>query len=320
MLLSFDETVKKIASGQLLHIAGAEKLLKKLPCGNWLGGSTEYFMAKEGGIVTDDLLYVNEFAYNEYIITTYDADTIPSIMSDAFDNGFTLIILPFDSAVHNIYAAQAPEFLGMFIKNIAGWVSGVNADKKGQVPLTINGQTGIAYENMAVAVHIRIPDDKLVNIGIINIFKPNKNSPVLEFAQEGFSVQTCLADGKEVVLANFLKQNAIDTKLPLIGDYSGAAINTAFKSVENDVVEFYAPVFPHIKYNFSEPIEDYIKEFNERLSEFTNVEAIFACNCILNFLYGDLAGKDISTFFGPVTFGEVAYQLLNQTLVYVTVT
>jgi hypothetical protein len=44
MLLSFDETAKMIASGKFLHIAGTENLLKKLPKGNWIGGSTEYFM------------------------------------------------------------------------------------------------------------------------------------------------------------------------------------------------------------------------------------------------------------------------------------
>jgi hypothetical protein len=44
---------------------------------------------------------------------------------------------------------------------------------------------------------------------------------------------------------------------------------------------------------------------------------MFSCNCILNFLYGELEGKSIGTFTGPVTFGEIAYQLVNQTLVYV---
>jgi hypothetical protein len=32
-----------------------------------------------------------------------------------------------------------------------------------------------------------------------------------------------------------------------------------------------------------------------------------------------LAGKQTGAFTGPVTFGEVAYQLLNQTLVYLKI-
>lgn len=36
-------------------------------------------------------------------------------------------------------------------------------------------------------------------------------------------------------------------------------------------------------------------------------------------MYGELEGKKLEAFAGPVTFGEIAYQLVNQTLVYVTV-
>ena len=39
-------------------------------------------------------------------------------------------------------------------------------------------------------------------------------------------------------------------------------------------------------------------------------------NCILNYLYCELEGRKIPPYYGPVTFGEVAYQLMNQTLVY----
>ncbi len=41
----------------------------------------------------------------------------------------------------------------------------------------------------------------------------------------------------------------------------------------------------------------------------------FACNCVLNFLYGKLEGAQAG-LPGPFTFGEIAYQLLNQTMVY----
>ena len=61
MLMTFDKASKLINDGRLLHIAGTEGLLSKLPKGNWIGGSTEYFMADEGGIVTDSLLFVTEF-------------------------------------------------------------------------------------------------------------------------------------------------------------------------------------------------------------------------------------------------------------------
>ena len=47
-----------------------------------------------------------------------------------------------------------------------------------------------------------------------------------------------------------------------------------------------------------------------------NENIAFSCNCILNYLYSELEGKQTGPITGPITFGEVAYQLLNQTMVY----
>jgi hypothetical protein len=78
-------------------------------------------------------------------------------------------------------------------------------------------------------------------------------------------------------------------------------------------------VFKNIKYRIAKNISDYVKAFNERLAEIKDTNIVFSCNCILNFLYGELEGKNIGVLTGPVTFGEIAYQLVNQTLVYVSV-
>ena len=319
MLLSFDEASKMIASGKYLHIAATENLLKKLPKGNWIGGSTEYFMSEKGGVVTNDQLFVDDFPYDKFSIRTYDKNSISKVTVDAFDNGFSIVILPFDSVVHTTYAAKAPEFEGMFIKNIIGWISGLNLNVAGQTPIAVNGLTGEVLTDKAVAMHIEAPKDKLVSIGIVNIFAQDEKSPVFEFTSEGFSAKKCLVDGKEVDLADYIEKNKIDTKLPLVGDYSGQGVNISFKSIENGTVNFYAPVFTGIKYRMAKTMTDYVKEFNSQLKSLKNVKAAFSCNCILNFLYGELENKDIESFFGPITFGEIAYQLVNQTLVYVTV-
>ena len=320
MLLPFDETSTMILSGKLLHIAGSENLLGRLPKGNWIGGSTEYFMAKTGGIVTDRLLFVTELPYDTYKIATYDEKTISDVTIDAFDNGFSILILPFDSVAHMKYAAKAPEFEGMFIKNISGWVSGFNLNVQGQSPIAVNGKTGESFGDKAVAVHVCVPDDKIVSIGIVNIFSQDENSPVIEFFEEAFSVKTCLVDGREMTFADYIEQNGIDTKYPLVGDYSGANVNVSFKAFENGIVSLYAPVFPGIKYKMAKLSGEYVAEFGDRLKNLSDTESVFSCNCILNFLYGELEGKDMSAFFGPITFGEIAYQLVNQTLVYVAVT
>ena len=306
-----------ISSGKWLHISGNEDLLKKLPGGNWIGGSTEYFMSANGGIVTDEKLFVSEIPYADCKIVSYDEKSIEKITEDAFENGFTIAILPFDSEVHKVYAAQAAGFRGMFAKNIVGWIAGFNLSKKDQTPITVNGKTTESSNSKAVALHIQTPGNQVVNIGIVNIFTPNKNSPVIEFHKEGFDVEKCLVDGKEVVFADYIAQNGIDTKLPLVGSYFGAGINVSFKQIENGTVQFYAPVFENIKYRFANKIGDYANEFAEKLRQFKNAKAVFSCNCILNFLYGELENKQVQHFYGPITFGEIAYQLVNQTLVYV---
>jgi hypothetical protein len=319
MLISFQETTKLIEAGKVLHIAGTETLLKKLPKGKWIGGSTEYFMAESGGKISNELLFVTEFPYEASSIKTYSQAEIKNVATDAFDNGFSIVIIPFDSAVHKEYAKNADGFKDMFMKNIVGWISGVNLGVPGQTPIAVCGTDASAHNDKAVALHLNVPSDKTVSVNIINIFAQDESSPVITFAEEGFSAVKCLVNGKETVLADYIAQNKIDTKFPLVGNYEGNGINVSFRAIENGVVNFYAPVFNHIQYRMAKSITNYEKEFNGKIAGFKDTKAVFSCNCILNFLYGELEGKNIETFTGPITFGEIAYQLVNQTLVYVTV-
>ena len=319
MLITFEEASKLIALGKLLHIAGTEELLKKLPRGRWIGGSTEYFMAKEGGKVSGDLLFVTEFSSKNFAIKSYSAQDISQVTKDAFDNGFSILIIPFDSAVHKEYAQKAAGYDKMFLRNIVGWISGMNLDIPYQTPIAVNGSVQGVFSDKAVALHIQTPADKTVSVNIINIFEQDKASPVIEFTEEGFSIKNCRVNGKEVVLADYIAKNAINTKLPLVGDYSGNGINISFKTIENGIVNFYAPVFKGIKYRMARPISNYESLFNKRIAKHKHTAAVFSCNCILNFLYGELENKKIEAFTGPITFGEIAYQLVNQTLVYVSI-
>jgi hypothetical protein len=319
MLMTFEEASKKIGGGELLHIAGTEELLKKLPKGNWIGGSTEYFMAKEGGTVSGEQLFVTTFPYADFSIKSYDADDVRNVALDAYDNGFSIAIVPFDSDVHKTYAEKAPGFEEMFIKNVAGWIAGLNLSKAGQTPVAVNGMTGEAHKDRAAVLHIGVPEGKAVTIGVINIFSQDEESPVIEFLEDGFSAVKCLINGKERPFADYIAENSIDTKLPLVGDYSGNGVNISFKSIGEGTVHFYAPVFTGIKYRMAKAVPNYAEELNNHLADFRDANAVFSCNCILNFLYGELEGKSIDLFRGPITFGEIAYQLVNQTLVYISV-
>ena len=87
----------------------------------------------------------------------------------------------------------------------------------------------------------------------------------------------------------------------------------SFQSVEEDRVNFYAPIFKDTKYKFAKSIPDYVTSFNSQIKK-VDLQPEFSCNCILNYLHGELEGKKIENVSGPITFGEIAYQLLNQTL------
>src|SRR2546428_12260923 len=64
----------------------------------------------------------------------------------------------------------------------------------------------------------------------------------------------------------------------------------------------------------SKPVPDYVESFKSATVGMSH-EVPFACNCVLNFLYGKLEGTHAG-LAGPFTFGEIAFQLLNQTMVY----
>jgi len=319
MLISPQEAAKLIETGKVFHIAGTEALLKKLPKGNWIGGSTEYFIAKTGGEVSNEKLSVVELPCEDFSIKAYGATEIGNVATDAFDNGFSIVIVPFDSAVHKEYARNAPGYKDIFMKNTIGWIAGMRLGVEGQTPVAVEGTATSAHSDKAVVVHLKVPKDKNVNVGVVNIFSQDKSSPIITFAEEGFSIKKCFIDGKETVFADYIAQNKIDTKLPLVGDYSGNGVNVSFRFIENGVVNLYAPVFKNIKYRIAKSIADYEKEFNSKLAPLKEKNSVFSCNCILNFLHGNLEGKKLDAFFGPITFGEIAYQLVNQTLTYVTV-
>ncbi|MBN2104582.1 hypothetical protein JW835_11135 [bacterium] len=63
---------------------------------------------------------------------------------------------------------------------------------------------------------------------------------------------------------------------------------------------------------------NYVESFESKLPK-DLADPDFSCNCILNYLYSELEGKKTGNIVGPITFGEIAFQLLNQTLVYLTI-
>jgi hypothetical protein len=318
-LLSVDQVAVLITGGATLLVAGDEMLLQKLPRGRWIGGSIPYFMTESGGLISREQLFVHQLpsVVTEVKICNYDIDRLHRSLADAPDNGFSVLLLPAGSEVHASYACNAPSYEDMFLKPIIGWVTGVHLDDLDQIkPKVFNGEQGLASEQEAVILHARLPDTLTASIGIVNLFTQGTGDTFV-FPETGFQAQDCMINGRQQNLADYLLDGKIDTRLPLVADYYGAMINVSFQNVDptHRLVNFYAPVFEGIEYRLAEPVPDYVNSFQAALPR-NLTDVVFSCNCILNFLYSELEGKQTDALFGPMTFGEVAYQLLNQTLVY----
>ncbi|KOR30544.1 hypothetical protein TI04_05335 [Achromatium sp. WMS2] len=321
-LLTVAETSSLIQGGKTLLIAGDESLLQLLPAGKWIGGSIPYFMAESGGIISRDRVFVHSLPaeVKSVKISNYDTNRLAQVAAEAPDNGFSVIILPAGSKVHTEYAQNAPGYEGMFINPIIGWISGVHLSDLGHKnPKVFNGETRTMSDQEAVVLHASLPMTLNARIGIVNLFSQGQGDTFV-FPKTAFQAESCFINGKEVNLAEYLTAQKIDTQLPLVANYHGAMINVSFQSVDqaNRKVSFYAPVFDGVEYKLARPVSDYMTSFQSALPNNLNNIA-FCCNCILNFLYSELEGKRIETFLGPMTFGEVAYQLLNQTLVYLRI-
>ena len=323
LLLSITEVAELIQSGKTLSLAADENLLATLPKGAWIGGSIPYFVAEEGGLQTRDKIFVTEIseaAGNPVTFVSYSLETIKNIAVEAPENGFTVLIVPALSAMHAEYANHARDYDEMFMKPIVGWVAGVHLDDLGKVtPKVFNGQSGEVLENAAVALHVSLPADKMAQVKILNLFKQGEGD-VITFPVTGFGVTDCLVNGEQTNFADYATLHSLDLSLPLVADYNGAQINTSFQAIDaaNHQVNFYAPVFAGIEYRQAAPVGDYVTEFDQ-LAAGQHLNTQFSCNCILNYLYGKLEGRKTGDLTGPMTFGEIAYQLLNQTLVYLEV-
>ena len=306
-----------IRNGKLLHISASQELLSKLPAGNWIGGSTIYFATEAGQEDTEGKLWVFELGFDTFKIEVYDEHSIEHVTEDAYANGFTLIILPAETNVLQDYAMKSLNYKNIFLKNVLGWVAGTECDEK---PLVVDGKNARFLNDKAVALHISLPEEKIAVINVVNIFTANDDSPIIEFEEEDFFAKDCIINGKKECLVDYAAAHGINLHFPIVGEYSGSEINTTIVNIAEDkVVTFAAPLFKGIKYRFAKPLSDYAGSFVEKISSIPNKDYVVAWNCVSNMRYGNLQKRDLGGFYGPYVYGEIAYQLVNQTVVYLQI-
>ncbi len=321
--MAIDAANALIEAGHVLTIAGHEELLQQLQKGNWIGGTTTYFMDKEGGGVNHEKIFVTDLTdiVTSFKIKAYEEATITTdLLEDRYENGFSYLILPAFASIHQTYGLQAGEQSTLFDRPLMGWIAGVHLDEIGKItPKVIDGSTGMFFENRGCTLHGALPATQYAEIDIVNIYQQGQGD-TFTFQEDGFGCTSCLINGKPANLADYYKENNINADLPLVANYAGASINVSIQQIneEEHHVAFFAPVLKGRAYKVAQPIEDLYTVFCKELPEDSSA-VIFSCNCILNYVHIEMEKKFAGDFRGPFTFGEIAYILVNQTMVTLSI-
>jgi len=150
-LYTINEVTEFINAGKLLSLAGDERVLSKLPKGNWIGGTTPYFMDAKKGQFNQELIFVNNLLeeHQSYKIESYTSNKVNNIVSDTFSNGYSLVIIPPFTDIHQEYAIKIPNNENLFNNPIIGWIAGIDLNST-DICKTFNGQTGEVFTDRAV--------------------------------------------------------------------------------------------------------------------------------------------------------------------------
>ena len=312
-----------ITSGRRLLLAGDEALLRSLPAGQWIAGTIPYFIGETGGVSTTEKIFVTELPdfVHDVSLRVYDDSSIARVYDDIPRDGFAVIIIPAASAILASFALGAPTYSSFATRPLVGWIAGTHLTEIGKItPKVFSGMHPEPLDNKAVVMNVSLAGQKAAELGIVNIFTQGSGD-VLAVAQSGTEITDVLVNGRKTNFAAYVAEKGLDTRLPLVADYYGSPINVSFQSVDKakGVVRFYAPLFAGIEYRQAHPVTDYVTEFVSQMPRESASDLMFSCNCILNYLYSELEGKQTGGITGPITFGEIAYQLLNQTMVYLKV-
>ena len=98
--------------------------LNSLPKGDWIAGTIPYFMGPDGGVFSQEQIYVTELPdfISSFTIRTYQETDIHKVYSDAPANGFGVIIIPASCPTHLAFALKGPSFPNFATSPLVGWI------------------------------------------------------------------------------------------------------------------------------------------------------------------------------------------------------
>jgi len=316
MLYGPEETSELIRQGTPLLVAGSAEMLRQLPKGNWIGGTTPSLFTETGGVSTKELLLVTVLPKQAKLvcIQRYGVGGLHLLVPDAPDNGFSIVIFPTGTMVHHTFAKEAPAYPGIYTKAITGWASAASGGHFGGIPHVFYGPEAHCLDDEAVAIHMELPKGLLASVEMINVYRPG-SGPIIRFESDGFIASQATVDGTPVVFADYLDQIKADLNVPIVADYCGMFINISIKNYDlaNRQVRFYGPVFHNVDYRFATQDGNLMAKIRASIPRSESVP-VFSCICTANYSEGNLENYATGSFCGPVAHGEIAHILVNQSI------
>jgi hypothetical protein len=309
-LFSIEEVSRMINDGLYLILAGNREALQQLPAGNWIGGATPCYVSSGApNEIAKDQLYVNQLP--EYVagveLKTYDADHLKHIFTEGPDNGFTVLLLPFASEILQEYALHAFDYENFGLVPLVGWVAGTgNTWETLQTDIVMYGPDVTTHPNKAVVMHVELPADKYAEIHIHSPFKIRPEVTVV-FEENTVSPQDAIINGERQNLREYMLRHNINFVHPLIVNLAGINICVTFNYDAKQLTTMTA-LFKGVSYYFSEPDMQVWGIPQDR---------IYALCCLYYVQNPD--PERLCRMTGPVTYGEIGYQIVNQSIVFLTV-
>ena len=331
-LFTVAEVNAMIEKGDTLLLAGDASLLSQLQKGKWIGGSTSRFL--ESGkepICERNKIFVHnmtDFAA-ELKFEVYDASNIKNIYDDAYDNGFSVLIVPPFTDVVQEYTANCSNYSNFGSRAVCGWaaVTYLYSDYElNDESIVFFGKDGSVHKDEGLVMHIGLAPDKFAEIHVFSPFKPEEGD-VITFEENRQQVEYALINGNKQNFRQYLNDQHIDrthdasviSHKCLAGNYGGIYMNVAIASEkESDLGKYVtlgAPVYKGIQYGLANMENiDY-----ESMKKHFHGEVVLSFTCVNNYANPDIFSKALTHMNGPFTYGEIAYFLMSNATVYVTV-
>ena len=312
-LYTVDEVSAMIHEGKKLVLSGDDKLLSQLPKGDWIGACSWRFIILEQRIETHEKIFVETLP--DFItgatIREYDAGNIKNIFNDGPKNGFTILTMPFGSPVAVEYITNAVNYENFAVHPVCGGISG---DPFSPEKLVVASGTGPnIYTDKAVAMHVSLPENKFAEIHLFSPYKQGSGDSI-KFDYRGLVLEDAYINGVKRNFTDYLLEIEYGpNSMPFVANYSGETISLIIGRIDGNKLTMVSPVFENIEYRMA--VIDY------SISEPTLIgdKIFFSASCITNYGSPEFCNRFLKKMNGPIVFGEIAYQMVGYTTVYLTI-